>query len=252
MSTAVASAPTIGVRNGNLMHGQRLSHARRVAVGARPGRVAPRTMAFIPNLIPNPFHRWGACVIPTLSSEPWAPAAPVPQPASISWRSYKYLAPTVPEFAPKTSKSANQTNAPGGATSTTGDDANPNAPPDTTLRGMLAAKHDKWQVGHENGYDESDTVWRKFRCRNKAKGHELLEAVQDELYVPNEQGCRIRRESQGMFYMCCDGVRVRLNETKSEVLVEVPLPRETNAEISACDKTLKIVEDLAKKSGCKV
>ena len=138
------------------------------------------------------------------------------------------------------------------AISTTGDDANPNAPPETTLRGMLAAKHDKWQVGHENGYDESDTVWRKFRCRNKAKGHELLEAVQDELYVPNEQGCRIRRESQGMFYMCCDGVRVRLNETKSEVLVEVPLPRETNAEISACDKTLKIVEDLAKKSGCKV
>ena len=48
MSTAVASAPAIGVRNGNLMHGQRLSHARRVAVGARPGRVAPRTMAFIP------------------------------------------------------------------------------------------------------------------------------------------------------------------------------------------------------------
>ena len=117
---------------------------------------------------------------------------------------------------------------------------------------ILATKHDKWQVGHENGYDESDTVWRKFRCRNKAKGHELLEAVQDELYVPNEQGCRIRRESQGMFYMCCDGVRVRLNETKSEVLVEVPLPRETNAEIAACDKTLRVVEDLAKKSGCKV
>ena len=70
MSTAVASAPAIGVRNGNLMHGQRLSHARRVAVGARHGRVAPRTMAFVPNLIPNPFHRWGACVIPTLSSEP--------------------------------------------------------------------------------------------------------------------------------------------------------------------------------------
>ena len=146
----------------------------------------------------------------------------------------------------------NLTIAPGRAISTTGDDTNPNAPPETTLRGMLATKHDKWQVGHENGYDESDTVWRKFRCRNKAKGHELLEAVQDELYVPNEQGCRIRRESQGMFYMCCDGVRVRLNETKSEVLVEVPLPRETNAEIAACDKTLRVVEDLAKKSGCKV
>ena len=234
------------------MHGQRLSHRTwRVAVGARHGRAAPRTMAFVPNLIPNPFHRWGACVIPTLSSEPWAPAAPVPQPASISWRSYTYLAPTVPENRAEQHPLLS-TIAPGRATSTTGDDTNPNAPPETTLRGMLATKHDKWQVGHENGYDESDTVWRKFRCRNKAKGHELLEAVQDELYVPNEQGCRIRRESQGMFYMCCDGVRVRLNETKSEVLVEVPLPRETNAEIAACDKTLRVVEDLAKKSGCKV
>ena len=35
-------------------------------------------------------------------------------------------------------------------------------------------------------------------------------------------------------------------------LVEVPLPRETNAEIAACEKTLRVVEDLAKKSGCKV
>ena len=133
-----------------------------------------------------------------------------------------------------------------------GDDVNPNAPPDTTVRGMLSAKHNKWQVGHENGYDDTDTVWRKFRCRNKTKGHELLEAVQDKLYVPNEQGCRIRRESQSMFYMCCDGVRVRLNETKSEVLVEVPMPRETNAEIAACETTLRTVEDLAKASGCKV
>ena len=136
--------------------------------------------------------------------------------------------------------------------SNAGDDVNPNAPPDTTVRGMLSAKHNKWQVGHENGYDDTDTVWRKFRCRNKTKGHELLEAVQDKLYVPNEQGCRIRRESQSMFYMCCDGVRVRLNETKSEVLVEVPMPRETNAEIAACETTLRTVEDLAKASGCKV
>lgn len=163
------------------------SHGARV----RPKRAAIRTMAFVPNMIPNPFHRWG-------------------------------------------------------------DDVNPNAPPDTTVRGMLSAKHNKWQVGHENGYDDTDTVWRKFRCRNKTKGHELLEAVQDKLYVPNEQGCRIRRESQSMFYMCCDGVRVRLNETKSEVLVEVPMPRETNAEIAACETTLRTVEDLAKASGCKV
>ena len=249
MSTAVASAPAIGIRNGNLMHGQRLSHRTwRVAVGARHGRAAPRTMAFVPNLIPNPFHRWGACVVPTLSSEPRGRAPPVPRIDIVRGDPFSRAK------APKNraEQHLNLTIAPGRAISTTGDDTNPNAPPETTLRGMLAAKHDKWQVGHENGYDESDTVWRKFRCRNKAKGHELLEAVQDELYVPNEQGCRIRRESQGMFYMCCDGVRVRLNETKSEVLVEVPLPRETNAEIAACDKTLRVVEDLAKKSGCKV
>ena len=42
-------------------------------------------------------------------------------------------------------------------TSNAGDDVNPNAPPDTTVRGMLSAKHNKWQVGHENGYDDTDT-----------------------------------------------------------------------------------------------
>ena len=30
---------------------------------------------------------------------------------------------------------------------------------------------------------------------------------QAELYQANEQGCRIRRETQGLYYMCCDGVR---------------------------------------------
>ena len=184
---------------------------------------------------PNPFVR--------------APGSGAPVPASISFVAIPYLAPKPRKTAPNNTSTNNR--PAGRAISTTGDDTNPNAPPETTLRGMLAAKHDKWQVGHENGYDESDTVWRKFRCRNKAKGHELLEAVQDELYVPNEQGCRIRRESQGMFYMCCDGVRVRLNETKSEVLVAVPLPRETNAEIAACDKTLRVVEDLAKNPGAR-
>ena len=110
---------------------------------------------------------------------------------------------------------------------------------------MLAAKHAKWQVGHERGADETDTIWRKFRCRDDKAGHAFLEALQGELYVSNEQGCRIRRETQGMFYMCCDGVRVRLNEPKNEVLVEVPLPMETFGELDACEKTLADVERVA-------
>lgn len=212
------------------------SHGARV----RPKRAAIRTMAFVPNMIPNPFHRWGTC-IPSTNPSAMNPRPTAPRRAQ--------LAPTIGFRAVQ-----DLTNdpIPPPRPSNAGDDVNPNAPPDTTVRGMLSAKHNKWQVGHENGYDDTDTVWRKFRCRNKTKGHELLEAVQDRLYVPNEQGCRIRRESQSMFYMCCDGVRVRLNETKSEVLVEVPMPRETNAEIAACETTLRTVEDLAKASGCKV
>jgi hypothetical protein len=50
-----------------------------------------------------------------------------------------------------------------------------------------------------------------------------------------------------MFYMCCDGVRVRLNEPKHEVLVEVPMPAETNAQLAECRKTLGTVETVAKK-----
>ena len=68
---------------------------------------------------------------------------------------------------------------------------------------MLSREHAKWQVGHERGADETDTIWRKFKCRDEKAGHALLEKLQDELYVQNEQGCRIRRETQGLFYMCC-------------------------------------------------
>lgn len=110
----------------------------------------------------------------------------------------------------------------------------------------VLGKHSKWAIGHEAGVDETDTIWRKFRCKTERAGHELLEAVQDALYVPNEKGCRIRRETQGLYYMCCDGVRVRLNETKREVTVEVPIPRHTNDELNECEKVLAQIEELAK------
>ena len=115
------------------------------------------------------------------------------------------------------------------------------------LDDMLSREHAKWQVGHERGADETDTIWRKFKCRDEKAGHALLEKLQDELYVQNEQGCRIRRETQGLFYMCCDGVRVRLNEPKHEVLVEVPLPgAETAEEVDRCGETIAAVEAVAK------
>ena len=127
-----------------------------------------------------------------------------------------------------------------------GDDTNPDAPPKTSLDSMLSKKHGKWQVGHERGADETDTVWRKFKVRDEKIAKDLLDALQDKLYVQNEQGCRIRRETQGMFYMACDGVRVRLNLPKKEVLVEVPLPNETYAAIESCDRQLTTVEEVCK------
>ena len=46
--------------------------------------------------------------------------------------------------------------------------------------------------------------------------------------------------------MACDGVRVRLNLPKKEVLVEVPLPNETYAAIESCDRQLTTVEEVCK------
>mmetsp|Transcript_4296 Transcript_4296/g.15880 ORF Transcript_4296/g.15880 Transcript_4296/m.15880 type:complete len:194 (+) Transcript_4296:136-717(+) len=127
-----------------------------------------------------------------------------------------------------------------------GDDLNPNAPQKASLDDMLVKKHGKWQVGHERGADDKDTLWRKFKARDSKSARDLLDKLQDTLYVQNEQGCRIRRETQGMFYMCCDGVRVRLNEPKREILVEIPLPNETYAAIESCDRTLAQVEETCK------
>jgi hypothetical protein len=123
----------------------------------------------------------------------------------------------------------------------TGDDSNPNGPDGSTSVRDVLALHKKWRVGHENG-TEADTLWRKFKCRDDKAGHQLLEAVQGALYTTNEKGCQIRRETQGLYYMCCDGVRVRLNEPKHEVLVEVPMP--THAEVEECNKTLSQIEAL--------
>ena len=111
---------------------------------------------------------------------------------------------------------------------------------------MLRRAHAKWQVGHERGADETDTVWRTFKARDEKSARVCLDLLQEELYVNNEQGCRIRRETQGIFYMCCDGVRVRLNAPKREVLVEVPLPGESDAALEACHRQLARVEQVCR------
>lgn len=104
--------------------------------------------------------------------------------------------------------------------------------------------HPKWRVSHEHGADDSDMLNRSFKCRDGKAGHQLLEALQAELYTQNERGCRIRRETQDLYYMCCDGVRVRLNEGKHEVFVEVPVPAETVEEVVETKETLNRIETI--------
>ena len=76
-----------------------------------------------------------------------------------------------------------------------------------------------WKVGAERGYDDTEHAYKIFKTRD---GQKTLERLQDALYTTEERGCRIRRETQSMYYLCCDGVRCRLNESKQEIVVEVP------------------------------
>ena len=181
---------------------------------------------------------------------------------SLSWRSPPGVVPaTAARARPRVARRAER--ARGGLTHVTrafipnmipnpayrwGDDTNPDAPPKASLDDMLRRKHAKWRVGHERGADETDTVWRTFKARDEKSARVCLDLLQEELYVNNEQGCRIRRETQGIFYMCCDGVRVRVNEPKRRVLVEVPLPGESYAALEACDRQLAKVEEVCKKA----
>jgi hypothetical protein len=76
-----------------------------------------------------------------------------------------------------------------------------------------------WKVGAERGYDDTEHAYKIYKTRD---GQKTLERLQDALYTTEERGCRIRRETQSMYYLCCDGVRCRLNESKQEIVVEVP------------------------------
>jgi len=119
-------------------------------------------------------------------------------------------------------------------------------PPQAAVDVVLQS-HPSWKVSHEHGADHTDMLNRSFRCRDSKTGMHLLEILQNELYQTNEKGCRIRRETQGMYYMCCDGVRVRLNEPKHELIVEVPLPDESADSVRETKATLGRIETLAAK-----
>ena len=90
-------------------------------------------------------------------------------------------------------------------------------------------------------------MWRTFKARDEKSARVCLDLLQEELYVNNEQGCRIEvltSDASSTWH----GVRVRVNEPKRRVLVEVPLPGESYAALEACDRQLAKVEEVCKKA----
>ena len=75
----------------------------------------------------------------------------------------------------------------------------------------------------------------------------MLEGLQKKLLADAEaerRGCRIRRETQELFYMCCDGVRVRMNEGKKEILVEIPIEKESGSVLGLYKRKCSAVENV--------
>jgi len=91
-------------------------------------------------------------------------------------------------------------------------------------------------------------VFKIFKTRD---GHAALEALQGRLRANDERGCRIRRETQKLYYMCCDGVRVRLNEGKKEVVVEIPFDDDAYRNVGADGEQTREIEETIKNAGKK-
>ena len=121
------------------------------------------------------------------------------------------------------------------------DDANDGAAPTLPHIERALAPHG-WAIGAERGYDDTPHAFKIFKVRD---GHHTLEQLQEALYVSDERGCRIRRETQSLFYMCCDGVRCRLNEGKKEIVVEMPCDLDS---VGAYVAKAKVIEDIIKSS----
>ena len=98
-----------------------------------------------------------------------------------------------------------------------------------------------WAIGAERGYDDDPHAFKIFRARD---GKATLEALQEALRAREERGCRIRRETQSLYYMCCDGVRCRLNEGKKEIVVEMACDSETT--VGGFVEKARVIEDVIK------
>ena len=63
--------------------------------------------------------------------------------------------------------------------------------------------------------------------------------------MSDERRCRIRRGTQSLFYMCCDGVRCQVNEGNKESVVEMPCDLDSVGAYVAKDK---VIENIIKSS----
>lgn len=128
------------------------------------------------------------------------------------------------------------------------DDGNNGAGAPTIPNVERAVASSGWSVGAERGYDDDPHVFKIFKTRD---GHAALEALQGTLRANDERGCRIRRETQTLYYMCCDGVRVRLNEGKKEVVVEIPFDDGVYRNVGAYVEKTREIEETIKNAGKK-
>lgn len=128
------------------------------------------------------------------------------------------------------------------------DDGNNGAGAPTIPNVERAVASSGWSVGAERGYDDDPHVFKIFKTRD---GHAALEALQGRLRANDERGCRIRRETQTLYYMCCDGVRVRLNEGKKEVVVEIPFDDDAYRNVGAYVEKTREIEETIKNAGKK-
>lgn len=98
------------------------------------------------------------------------------------------------------------------------------APTPASLDGLVKA-HPGWALKLEPDHGEASgpRLRHHFRTPSHEKAHSLLEAFQLALYKEGEKGCRIRRESQTKWSLCCEGVEALLNASHDDVCVDIPV-----------------------------
>uniref|UniRef100_A0A7S0N1M6 Uncharacterized protein n=1 Tax=Pyramimonas obovata TaxID=1411642 RepID=A0A7S0N1M6_9CHLO len=108
--------------------------------------------------------------------------------------------------------------------------------------GQIHKEFSAWKQTSES-WVEGEFLQRRLKVHSKANGHKLLQAIQQEFYSPNGGGCQIRRETQSTTSLCCQEVRAMFNESRSEVVIDVPFPEdETN--FKQAQSIMQKVEDL--------